>query len=60
MGGGFLMTRLLIMMGIPATVTAATDSNPIVASSASGTLAHAQAGTVDLKEHEGLYSIPEG
>lgn len=54
------MTRLLIMMGIPATVTAATDSNPIVASSASGTLAHAQAGTVDLKEHEGLYSIPEG
>jgi uncharacterized protein len=48
-GGGFLMTPLLIMMGIPATVAAATDSNQIVAASASGTLAHARAGSVDLK-----------
>jgi hypothetical protein len=48
-GGGFLMTPLLMMIGIPATVAAATDSNQIVAASASGTLAHAQAGSLDLK-----------
>ena len=36
-GGGFLMTPLLIMFGIPATVAAATDSNQIVAASTSGT-----------------------
>ena len=29
-GGGFLMTPLLIMMGIPPTVAAASDSNQIV------------------------------
>lgn len=48
-GGGFLMTPLLMMIGIPATVAAATDSNQIVAASASGVLAHARAGSVDLK-----------
>jgi uncharacterized membrane protein YfcA len=35
-GGGFLMTPLLMMLGIPATVAAASDSNQIVAASASG------------------------
>ena len=30
-GGGFLMTPLLIMIGIPPTVAAASDSNQIVA-----------------------------
>ncbi len=48
-GGGFLMTPLLIMMGIPATVAAATDSNQIVAASASGTYAHWKLGNVDFK-----------
>ena len=48
-GGGFLMTPLLIMIGIPPTVAAASDSNQIVAASASGTCAHARAGTVDFK-----------
>jgi uncharacterized protein len=48
-GGGFLMTPLLIMMGIPPTVAAASDSNQIVAASTSGTYAHARAGTVDFK-----------
>jgi hypothetical protein len=48
-GGGFLMTPLLIMIGIPPTVAAASDSNQIVAASASGTYAHARAGTVDFK-----------
>lgn len=48
-GGGFLLTPLLIMIGIPPTVAAASDSNQIVAASSSGTYAHARAGTVDFK-----------
>jgi uncharacterized membrane protein YfcA len=48
-GGGFLMTPLLIMFGIPATVAAASDSNQIVGASTSGTLAHWRLGNVDVK-----------
>jgi hypothetical protein len=48
-GGGFLMTPLLIMIGIPPTVAAATDSNQIVAASTSGTYAHWRLGNVDFK-----------
>src|SRR4030042_1135270 len=48
-GGGFLMTPLLIMVGIPATVAAASDSNQIVAASTSGTYAHYRMGNVDFK-----------
>ena len=48
-GGGFLMTPLLIMMGIPPTVAAASDSNQIVGASTSGTLAHFRLGNVDIK-----------
>ncbi|MFH1609248.1 MAG: sulfite exporter TauE/SafE family protein [Candidatus Bipolaricaulota bacterium] len=48
-GGGFLLTPLLIMIGIPPTIAAASDSNQIVAASASGTYAHARAGSVDFK-----------
>ncbi len=48
-GGGFLMTPLLIMLGIPATIAAASDSNQIVAASASGCYAHFREGNVDLK-----------
>ena len=48
-GGGFLLTPLLIMVGIPSTV-AASDSNQIVASgSTSGTYAHWRLGNVDFK-----------
>jgi uncharacterized membrane protein YfcA len=47
-GGGFLLTPLLIMIGVPPTVAAASDSNQIVAASASGTYAHARAGSVDF------------
>lgn len=57
-GGGFLMTPLLIMMGIPATVAAATDSNQIVAASTSGTYAHWKIGNVDFKM--GLYLLIGG
>jgi len=48
-GGGFLMTPLLIMIGIPPTVAAASDSNQIVAASTSGTFAHYRLGNVDFK-----------
>ena len=48
-GGGFLMTPLLIMIGIPPTIAAASDSNQIVAACASGTYAHYRLGNVDIK-----------
>lgn len=48
-GGGFLMTPLLIMFGIPPTVAAASDSNQIVGASTSGCLAHYRLGNVDFK-----------
>ena len=57
-GGGFLMTPLLIMLGIPSTVAAATDSNQIVAASTSGTYAHWKVGNVDFKM--GLYLLIGG
>ena len=57
-GGGFLMTPLLIMLGIPAAVAAATDSNQIVAASTSGTYAHWKIGNVDFKM--GLYLLVGG
>jgi hypothetical protein len=57
-GGGFLLTPLLIMFGIPATVAAATDSNQIVAASTSGTYAHWKVGNVDFKM--GLYLLAGG
>lgn len=57
-GGGFLMTPLLIMLGIPSTVAAATDSNQIVAASTSGTYAHWKIGNVDFKM--GVYLLAGG
>lgn len=48
-GGGFLMTPLLMMIGIPPTIAAATDANQIVAASASGTISHWRLGNVDFK-----------
>ena len=48
-GGGFFMTPLLIMLGIPPTVAAASDSNQIIGASTSGTLAHFRLGKVDFK-----------
>jgi len=57
-GGGFLLTPLLIMIGIPPTVAAASDSNQIVAASSSGTYAHWRLGNVDIKM--GLYLLVGG
>jgi uncharacterized membrane protein YfcA len=48
-GGGFLLTPLLMMIGIPPTVAAASDSNQIVAACTSGTFSHARSGNVDFK-----------
>ena len=49
LGGGFLMTPLLIFMGIPTNVAVATSANQIVASSISGTIGHWRQGLVDFK-----------
>lgn len=48
-GGGFLMTPLLIFAGIPPAVAVATESNEITAASVSGALAHMRRGGVDFK-----------
>jgi uncharacterized membrane protein YfcA len=48
-GGGFLMTPLLIFIGIPPAVAVATEANQIVASSVSGVLAHWRRDNVDFK-----------
>ncbi|WP_321396573.1 sulfite exporter TauE/SafE family protein [Emcibacter sp.] len=48
-GGGFLMTPLLIFAGIPPAVAVATGANQITAASVSGALAHAKRGGVDYK-----------
>ncbi|HJO68104.1 MAG TPA: sulfite exporter TauE/SafE family protein [Rhodospirillales bacterium] len=48
-GGGFLMTPLLILMGIMPSVAVATEANQIVAASVSGVIAHWRRGNVDVK-----------
>ncbi|HUW65926.1 MAG TPA: sulfite exporter TauE/SafE family protein [Spirochaetia bacterium] len=48
-GGGFLLTPLLMMIGVPSIVAAASDSNQIVAASVSGAMAHSKLGNVDWK-----------
>ena len=48
-GGGFLMTPLLIFIGIPPAVAVATEANQIVASSFSGVLSHWRRKNVDFK-----------
>jgi uncharacterized membrane protein YfcA len=48
-GGGFLLTPLLIFLGIAPTVSVGTAANQIVASSVSGLLAHWQRGNVDFR-----------
>jgi uncharacterized membrane protein YfcA len=48
-GGGFLMTPLLIFFGIPSGVAVATTASHITASSFSGALTHWRKRTVDIK-----------
>ena len=47
-GGGFLMTPLLIFYGVPPAVAVGTEASQIVASSVSGVLAHLRRKTVDF------------
>lgn len=48
-GGGFLLTPILIFVGIPPAVAVSTQANQIAASSASGALAHFRRRTLDVK-----------
>ena len=47
--GGFLMTPLLIFLGVPTAIAVSTEANQIVASSVSGVIAHWRRGNVDFK-----------
>jgi hypothetical protein len=48
-GGAFLMTPLLIFVGIPPAVAVATQANQVVASSVSAVIAHWRRGNVDVR-----------
>src|SRR5690606_26577128 len=48
-GGGFLITPLLIFYNIPPAIAVATGANQVIASSFSGALAHFKRGTLDVK-----------
>ena len=48
-GGGFLMTPLLIFAGIPAAVAVGTEAAQILAASVSGALAHWRRRNIDIK-----------
>src|SRR3546814_70257 len=48
-GGGFLLTPLLMQIGIPPAVAVATAANQVVGASVSGCLAHWQRRNVDVK-----------
>ncbi|MEP9396797.1 sulfite exporter TauE/SafE family protein [Mesorhizobium sp. KR2-14] len=48
-GGGFLITPLLIFYNIPPAIAVATGANQVIAASFSGALAHFKRGTLDFK-----------
>ena len=48
-GGGFLMTPLLILLGIPPAIAVASEANHIVGSSLSGTIGHLRRRAVDIR-----------
>lgn len=48
-GGGFLMTPLLIFIGVPPAVAVGTQANQLVAASVSGALAHWRRQNIDVK-----------
>jgi hypothetical protein len=48
-GGGFLITPLLMLSGIPAAVAVATGANQVVASSVSGSISQWRRGNIDFK-----------
>jgi uncharacterized membrane protein YfcA len=48
-GGGFLLTPLLIFIGVPPAVAVASSANQLVGASLSGVIAHWRRGNVDFK-----------
>ncbi|MDA0261421.1 MAG: sulfite exporter TauE/SafE family protein [Proteobacteria bacterium] len=48
-GGGFLMTPLLLFIGVPPAVAVASEANQVAAASVSGVIAHWRRGNVDFK-----------
>ena len=48
-GGGFLLTPLLIFIGVPPAVAVASSANQLIGASVSGVLAHWRRGNVDFK-----------
>lgn len=48
-GGGFLLTPILMMIGVPPTIAAASGACSLVGTSSSGTAVHFRLGNVDLK-----------
>ena len=48
-GGGFLMTPLLIFLGIPPATAVGTEANQILGSSVSGGIAHGRKGNIDYE-----------
>ncbi len=48
-GGGFLLTPLLIVIGVPHTVAVASSANQVVGASVSGALAHWRRGNIDFQ-----------
>lgn len=57
-GGGFLLTPLLIFSGVPAPVAVASVTGHVVASSTSGALSYYRRGSIDL--HLALYLVLSG
>ena len=47
-GGGFLLTPLLILIGVPHSIAVASSANQLVGASVSGTVAHWRRGNVDI------------
>ena len=57
-GGGFLLTPLLIFLGVPPAVAVASGANQVVGSSVSGLAAHWRRGNVDVRM--GLFLMAGG
>ncbi len=57
-GGGFLLTPLLIFSGVPASVAVASVTGQVVAASTSGALSYYRRGQIDL--HMALYLVLSG
>src|SRR5262245_1628113 len=48
-GGGFIMTPLLVFLGVPAGVAVGTGASQVMASSVSSAFGHWQRGNIDLQ-----------